>query len=232
MYCCVKKQVFFIVLLAIVVCLSSYNYYDIIQSNDSVVEHESNIIAQVSSESVPYDIRYPFFPNVTASGEPILVLSSHENLKEDNVVYILCIWADGTILWNPFALEWCLATRKNKTFQEVPIKYLWKKVDKKTIAQLETSISQNVSVMGYSVPFGVVTLFDIYFSSNEKIDFMRIGFFPIKEVEHFFMKSEIFGRANLIMEESLKIIPNSEFYQIDKKQIKTLTKKVHISSVP
>jgi len=225
-----NKQVFFLVLVLIAVgWLSSCNHRYVDDSCDSDIEHDLDVATQKFSESIPLDLRFPSLSCAVANSAPILVLSCHEYLRENHVVYILCIWSDGTVLWNPSVLEWCLATHKHKTLHEVPVKYFWKKIDKGMIKQLSTSISHGTPVMRYAMPVGVLTLFDIYFISNEKMDFMRVGFFPTTENRFFFgFTPEIFDRASLIVEESLKMIPISGFQQIDNNHIQTLTKRVYI----
>ena len=57
-----------------------------VNSQDSDVKHESNSFTNEFSDTFPLDIRYPSFADVDASGEPMLILSCHEILKEEDVV--------------------------------------------------------------------------------------------------------------------------------------------------
>ena len=156
----------------------------------------------------------------------IPAIPKYKNYKA--VVYILCIWADGTVLWNHHFAEWYL-NKNDGGLQEDSVEYFWKQVDREIIKQIDSSISQGNSVAKYAMHLGSVTEFDICYFSNEKMDVMRIGLFPTEDNKQFFgMRMEVFDRANLIVEKAFRVIPDSDFHRIGEDQIQTLIKRVYL----
>jgi hypothetical protein len=176
------------------------------------------------NNSIPFEISIPSFSKINKASIPVFVLSCFEEFKEKSSrIYLLCIWKDGTILWNAPALEWCLLKYKEQALSDIPCEYSWKKIDEKLIDQLLVSIPTEPNIHEYCLAFGVSTQFDIYFQHNKTFDVTRMSFFPSKENKSFLsLVPNIFERMNLIVEQSLKLIPKENFQSIDKGQITTL----------
>jgi hypothetical protein len=195
--------------------------------NRSIAEDESVAISHRVSTTL-----VPVLDNMDKNNTVLVAISYYNPLKGklNSIVYLLCIWEDGTILWNWNAINWIFKDKKKVSITQIPVKYYLGKIGNKDINKYLEQISLETTYQDNYMFFDMESVFIVYFQQKTKFFLIETGVWPSEKIRTWFTKKlTLFDLANQIFKTAISLIPRKGYKQIKKEKIRT--KEIQLSPI-